>query len=226
MGMFSRLGDIIGSNINAMLDTAEDPEKIARLMIHEMEDTLVEVRTATARAMADQKAIQKDIADLNKARNEWEAKAELAITKDREDLARRALLAKHKTDAELVRLEATNKVLVETCEKRQEDLGRLQAKLDEAKSQERTLKLRHEVASQRIKIREHMHDGKVDDAIARYADLERKVGELESYADTIKPSTPSLKEEFEILERDEMLEREFEALKAKHSPAKQKSKSK
>lgn len=226
MGMFSRLGDIIGSNINAMLDTAEDPEKIARLMIHEMEDTLVEVRTATARAMADQKAIQKDIADLNRARNDWEAKAELAITKDREDLARRALLAKHKTDAELVRLEATNKVLVETCEKRQEDLGRLQAKLDEAKSQERTLKLRHEVASQRIKIREHMHDGKVDEAIARYADLERKVGELESYADTIKPSTPSLKEEFEILERDEMLEREFEALKAKHSPAKQKSKPK
>lgn len=225
MGMFSRLGDIIGSNINAMLDTAEDPEKIARLMIHEMEDTLVEVRTATARAMADQKAIQKDIADLIKARNDWEAKAELAITKDREDLARRALLAKHKTDAELVRLEATNKVLIETCEKRQEDLGRLQAKLDEAKSQERTLKLRHEVASQRIKIREHMHDGKVDEAIARYADLERKVGELESYADTIKPSTPSLREEFEILERDEMLEREFEALKAKHSPAKQKSKS-
>ncbi len=225
MGMFSRLGDIIGSNINAMLDNAEDPEKIARLMIHEMEDTLVEVRTATARAMADRKAIQKDIADLYKARDDWEAKAELAISKDREDLARRALLAKHKTEAEIVRLEATLVVLKETCKKRQEDLGRLQAKLDEAKAQERTLKMRHEVASQRIKIREHMHDGKVDDALARYADLERKVGELESYAETIKPSTPSLKEEFEILERDEQLEKEFKALKAKHASTKGKSKS-
>lgn len=224
MGMFSRLGDIIGSNINAMLDIAEDPEKIARLMIHEMEDTLVEVRTATARAMADQKAIQQNIVELQKARDDWEAKAELAITKGREDLARRALLAKHKTEAEIVRLEATNSVLKETCKKRQDDLGRLQSKLDEAKAQEQTLKMRHEVASQRIKIREHMHDGKVDEALARYADLERKVGELESYAETIKPSAPSLKEEFEILERDEKLDREFEALKAKLNPTKGKTK--
>ena len=225
MSMFSRLGDIIGSNINAMLDSAEDPEKIARLMIDEMEDTLVEVRTATARAMADQKAIQKDIGDLHRACKDWAAKAELAITKGREELARRALLAKHKAEAEIVRLEATHTVLKETSEKRQKDLARLQAKLDEAKAKERTLKTRQEVATQRIKIQEYMRDGKVGEAIARYADLERKVGELESYAETVKPSTPSLQEEFEILERDEKLNREFEALKAKLAPTKSKSKS-
>ena len=103
MGMFSRLGDIINSNINAMLDNAENPEKIARLMIQEMEDTLVEVRTAAARAMADKKEMEREIAHYTNIRADWDAKAGLAIDKGREDLARGALIAKKKAEQEIVR---------------------------------------------------------------------------------------------------------------------------
>ena len=184
MGMFSRLGDIINSNINAMLDNAENPEKIARLMIQEMEDTLVEVRTAAARAMADKKEMQREITHYTNIRNDWEAKAGLAIDKGREDLARGALMAKKKAEEEITRREEAMDLADEAFHKRQDDLTRLQAKLDEAKAKHRALMMRREAAEQRIRVRTQTYDTRVDDALARYANVERKVDELEAYADT------------------------------------------
>ncbi|HBF90691.1 MAG TPA: phage shock protein PspA, partial [Hyphomonas atlantica] len=186
MGLFSRLGDIINSNINAMLDSAENPEKIARLIIQEMEDTLVEVRTAAARAMADKKEMEREIAHFSATRDEWAAKAELAIDKGREDLARGALVAKQKAEGEIDRRKVAMDAAEEAFEKRQDDLAKLQAKLDEAKAKHRALMMRREAAEQRIRIRSQVYDGKVDDALARYNNIERKVDEMEAYADTIK----------------------------------------
>lgn len=224
MGLFSRLGDIINSNINAMLDGAENPEKIARLIIQEMEDTLVEVRTAAARAMADKKEMEREIAHYTKQRDEWAAKAELAIDKGREDLARGALTAKQKADSEIERRQEAMKVAEEAFEKRQQDLAKLQDKLSEAKAKHRALMMRREAAEQRIRVRSQVHDGKVDDALARYAHVERKVDEMEAYADQIKGREPNLQAEFEALERNESVEKELEALKARRTGPSQSSK--
>ncbi len=215
MGLFSRLGDIINSNINAMLDGAENPEKIARLIIQEMEDTLVEVRTAAARAMADKKEMEREIAHYARQRDEWAGKAELAIDKGREDLARGALLAKQKAEGEIARRHDAMAVAEEAFEKRQQDLAKLQDKLNEAKAKHRALAMRREAAEQRIRMRSQVFDGKVDEALARYAHVERKVDEMEAYADQIKGREPSLEAEFAALERNESVERELEALKAR-----------
>lgn len=213
MGMFSRLGDIINSNINAMLDNAENPEKIARLMIQEMEDTLVEVRTAAARAMADKKEMAREIEHYTTSRDDWEDKAALAIDKGREDLARGALLAKQKAETEIARRQEAMTLAEEAFEKRQDDLSRLQAKLDEAKAKHRALMMRREAAEQRIRVRSQTYDGRVDDALSRYANIERKVDELEAYADQIKGGEPTLEAEFAALQRDEEIEAELAALK-------------
>jgi len=229
MGMFSRLGDIINSNINAILDGAENPEKIARLMIQEMEDTLVEVRTAAARAMADKKEMEREIAHYTNVRDDWETKAGLAIDKGREDLARGALMAKKKADVEIERRREAMELAEEAFEKRQDDLSRLQAKLDEAKAKHRALMMRRDAAEQRIRVRSQTYDTRVDDALARYSNVERKVDELEAYADTIKGHTPSLEAEFAALEQNEAIEAELKALKksrTKSAPKAAKSESK
>ncbi len=217
MGLFSRFGDIINSNINAMLDSAENPEKIARLMIQEMEDTLVEVRTAAARAMADKKEMQREITHYETVRDDWAEKAELAIDKGREDLARGALIAKQKAEGEIDRRREAMEMAEEAFEKRQDDLGKLQAKLDEAKAKHRALMMRREAAEQRIRVRSQTYDGRVDDALARYAAVERKVDEMEAYAETIKGREPSLEAEFAALAQNESIEKELEALKRKRS---------
>ena len=223
MGLFSRLGDIINSNINAMLDSAENPEKIARLIIQEMEDTLVEVRTSAARAMADKKEMEREIEYYTRVRDDWETKAGVAIDKGREDLARGALVAKQKAEGEIDRRKHAMVAAEEAFEKHQDDLSKLQAKLDEAKAKHRALMMRREAAEQRIRMRSQTYDGKVDDALARYASVERKVDEMEAYADQIKGSEPSLEAEFAALERDEAVEKELEALKKARAKSSSKS---
>jgi phage shock protein A len=213
MGMFSRLSDIINSNINAMLDGAENPEKIARLMIQEMEDTLVEVRTAAARAMADKKEMEREIVHYTNIRDDWETKAGLAIDKGREDLARGALVAKQKADVEIDRRQEAMDIAEEAFAKRQDDLSRLQAKLDEAKAKHRSLMMRRDAAEQRIRVRSQIYDTRVDDALARYNGIERKVDEMEAYADTIRGAEPSLEAEFAALEQNDAIEAELDALK-------------
>lgn len=219
MGLFSRFGDIINSNINAMLDSAENPEKMARLIIQEMEDTLVEVRTAAARAMADKKEMEREIAHYSAIRDDWAGKAELAIDKGREDLARGALIAKQKAETEIEARALAVDAAEEAFAKRTDDLSKLQNKLDEAKAKHRALLMRREAAEQRIRVRTLTYDSRVDDALARYASVERKVDEMEAYADTIKGREPTLEAEFAALERNDSVEAELQALKAKREKA-------
>ncbi len=217
MGIFSRMGDIINSNLNSMIDKAENPEKIARLIIQEMEDTLVEVRTDAARNIAERKELSRKADDYTARAEDWEAKAELALTKGREDLARGALSAKQQSEqmVDVVTREMT--VLDEAVAKADEDLGKLQTKLNEAKAKHKALSMRSSVAKGQIKMRQMVRDTKVEDALARYERMERKVDELEAHVESfdLGAGGDSLESQFAQMEADEAIEDELAALKAR-----------
>jgi phage shock protein A len=214
MGVFTRLTDIVNSNINAMLDKAEDPEKIVRLIIQEMEDTLVEVRSRAARAIADKKEVERRKAEFELRSREWETKAELAIAKGRDDLARGAIAAKRKAlemaDLFAKEHEAIDKSLVRA----NDDLEKLQAKLKEAKAKQRSLEIRRSAAEGSVMINRAVYDGRIDDAMARYERYERKIDELEAEAESYVMGRPkSLEQEFRELEAEDDINAEFDALK-------------
>lgn len=214
MGIFSRMGDIINSNLNSMIEKAENPEKIARLIIQEMEDTLVEVRTSAARNIAEKKELQRKAESYEVRAAEWGTKAELALGKGREDLARGAVQAKQQSEqmAEVVRKEID--ILGEAVAKADSDLSKLQSKLDEAKAKHKSLMMRSNVAGNQIKMRTHMTTNKVDDALQRYERMERKVDELEAHVEAFDlGSGQSLESQFAELEAGEAVDAELDALK-------------
>ena len=222
MGIFSRMGDIINSNLNAMIDKAENPEKIARLIIQEMEDTLVEVRTDAARNIAERKELSRKAEHYSARARDWEAKAELALTKGREDLARGALSAKQQSEAMVDVVEREMDVLDEAVAKADEDLAKLQTKLNEAKAKHKALSMRSSVAKGQIKMRTMVRDTKVEDALARYERMERKVDELEAHVESfdLGQGGDSLESQFAKLEANDAIEDELAELKARISKPK------
>src|SRR5258707_14886850 len=150
MSIFSRLTDIVNSNINSILDRSQDPEKIIRLIIQEMEDTLVEVRSGAVRTIAERKELERKIETLRRERDEWERRAEFAVTKGREDLAKGALLAKARCGQSIEALERQLAQIADALAKQNEDIGKLQAKLADAKSRETALAARQKSAAGRL----------------------------------------------------------------------------
>ena len=216
MGIFSRLTDIINANLNSLIERAEDPEKMVRLMIQEMEDTLVEVRSQTVRNLADKKALERKLEQLSSAQADWHNKAEMALDKGREDLARGALLARTKLGEQAEVLEREIEILNETLGRHDEDLAKLQAKLEEAKARKKALEMRMQTARDRVKVKRALHDPRVDDALSRYESLERRIDELEANADAFEMGSPkSLEQEFQELESASQIDAELEILKAK-----------
>ncbi len=225
MGIFSRMGDIINSNLNAMIDKAENPEKIARLIIQEMEDTLVEVRTDAARNIAERKELSRKVEAYTEKAAEWGNKAELALNKDREDLARGALQAKQQAENMVSVVEQEIEILDEAVAKADGDLSKLQTKLDEARAKHKALIMRGSVAKNQIKMRSKMADYRVEDALSRYERMERKVDELEAQVEAFDlGSGESLESQFAQMEADEAIENELAALKASLGKAKKPSK--
>jgi phage shock protein A len=216
VSIFSRLTDIINSNLNAVLARAEDPEKMIRLMVQEMEDTLVEVRAAAARIIADKKTAERQLARLGEAQAEWQRRAELALTKDREDLAKGALLEKAKLAEAAKGLREELVYLDDALARYDEDIAKLEDKLREAKAKQKALVARHATATQRLRVRQQVHDRRIDDAFVRFEQMERRVeaaeGEVESF-DLGRGRT--LAEEIADLEADALIREELEALKAR-----------
>jgi len=214
MGVFSRLSDIVNSNLNSMLDKAEDPEKIVRLIIQEMEDTLVEVRSRAARAIADKKEVERKKKEFELRANEWESKAELAVAKGRDDLAKGAIAARRKA-LEMVELfDKEYAAIDESLGKANDDLEKLQSKLKEAKAKQRSLEIRRSTAEGSVRINRTVYDGRIDEAMERYERYERRIDELEAEAESYAMGRPkSLEQEFRELEAEDDVNAEFEALK-------------
>jgi phage shock protein A len=217
MGIFSRMGDIINANLNAALEKAEDPEKMIRLMIQEMEDTLVEVRSATAKCIAEKKERTRLLKRLEEQQLDWERKAELAIEKDREDLARAALAEKTALGDRITYLREELAHYEEQLGKYDGDIGKLQAKLTDARNRQRALVMRHRSASHQLKTRKHLYNDKIDEMLQRFDSAEQRIEHIESEAEALDMGRKgqSLESEFRKLERDERVEAELAALKSR-----------
>ena len=215
MGIFSRFTDIVNSNINALLDKAEDPEKMVRLIIQEMEDTLVEVRSASAKTLANKKEIVNQIAKYESDASDWEAKAELALSKDREDLARAALQEKKKSAEAAEALSKELAIVDEQISKLQDEIGQLQEKLADAKSRQKAIIMRLKTASSRLEVKKTLDSTKVDNAMGRFEQYERKIDDLESQVEAYDLGKKTLQDEFAELEASDKVEDELAALKAK-----------
>ena len=216
MGIFSRLSDIVNANLNSLLDRAEDPEKMAKLMIQEMEDTLVEVRSAAVKNISEKKEIQRRLEQLGAAETDWAQKAEFAIGKGRDDLAKGALLAKRKLAESADMLRGELAAVEEALTRHDEDLARLQSKLQEAKAKQKALLIRLNAAQKRVQVRRTLADGRVDDALARYETLHQKIDELEGRAEVYDMGqAKTLEQEFASLEAETGLDAELDALKEK-----------
>jgi len=213
MSIFSRLSDIVNSNLNAILARAEDPKKIIRLIIQEMEDTLVEVRSAAVQTIAERKEVERRLAGLARAEAEWQRKAELALHHDREDLARGALQAAAQMARERETLGEQLNQIVAGLAQQNEDIGKLQAKLADAKSREQALLSRHSIASTRIRMREHLHDDRLADAGSRFEQFERSLEVMEGRVESYDLGRSTLEQQISGLESDAAVDRELAALK-------------
>jgi phage shock protein A len=202
MGVFSRFGDIVNANINAVLEKAEDPEKIIRLMIQEMEDTLVEIRSAAAKCIADRKELRR--------------RAELALRREREDLARAALTEKQAIDDQIGKLTLEAEVLDSQLDKFTADISQLQGKLNDAKLRQRSIVIRHQTAQSQLSARRHIHSDRIDEMLFRFESAERRIDKVESEAEAVAMGrNRTLASEIADLETDDRVEAELNRLKSK-----------
>ena len=217
MGIFSRTRDIIAANFNDMLDKADDPSKMIRMIILEMEETLVEVRASAARTIADQKEMHRKTVQLDRLQADWAEKAQLALSKDREDLARAALVEKKKAADISDQLKQEIAVLDDALRAYEQDIAKLQNRLREARSRQTAIAARLESAENRVKLRTLMSTERTDEALARFDQLERRVDYAEGRADALSiadnSDTNSLADEIAALEGSDAIDDELAQMK-------------
>jgi len=215
MGIFSRFTDIINSNINNLLDKAEDPAKMVRLIIQEMEDTLVEVRSSSAKTLADKKELTRRVERFENEARQWQEKAELALSKDREDLARAALVEKKKSNDSAQAILQDLMHTEEHISKLQDEISQLQDKLADAKARQKTIIMREKTVNSRLKVKKNIDSTKVDDALSRFDRYERKIDDIEGQVESYDLGSKSLADEIAELESDEKVDDELASLKTK-----------
>ena len=214
MGIFSRMSDIINSNINALLDSAEDPEKMIRLIIQEMEDTLVEVRSSSARVLADRKTAERKRGQIALEVSAWEGKAKLAISKGREDLARAALQEKRVIEQELDVVANELAATDDHIDQLNEEIGQLQQKLSDAKAKQKALLMRSKTVESRMAVKRQVNRGELDQAFNKFDKFERRMDNLEGELEAMDLGREgNLAAEIEALQQDEWLSEELDRLR-------------
>jgi phage shock protein A len=215
MSIFTRMSDIINSNINALLDKAEDPEKMVRLIIQEMEEALVEVRSTSARAIADKKELARRQEYLASEAAEWERKAEVAISRGRDDLAKGAIAERNKAQETSEALERDLDIIDQSLAKLNEDVGLLQAKIKDAKARRNAIVMRGKTAQTRLGVKRQLNDHNIDDAMQRFENYERKMDDLEGQIEAYDMGQRTLADEIAELETDDEIDADLEKLKAR-----------
>ena len=215
MSIFNRLSDIINSNISSLLDKAENPEKMIRMVIQEMEETLVEVRSGTAKVIAEKKTLARRAEQLKRQAQDWESKAELALSKEREDLAKAALLEKSNINSSVVITERDLAKLDGTLDKLSTEIEQLQAKLNDARARQKTIVMRTTATQSRLNVNRQLHSYSIDNAMDKFEYYEKKIDQMEGQMDSIHIEKRGLQSEFDELEKQESIDQELEELKTK-----------
>lgn len=215
MSIFSRMNDIINSNISSLLDKAENPEKMVRMVIQEMEETLVEVRSGTAKVIAEKKTLVRRAEQLKTHAADWEQKAELALSKDREDLAKAALVEKSNITSSVAILEADMAKLDITLEKLSTEIEQLQAKLNDARARQKTIVMRTQATKSRLDVNRQLHSYSIDNAMNKFEYYEKKIDLMEGHMESIHVERKGLHNEIEELARQEKIDQELASLKSK-----------
>ncbi len=216
MGIFSRMSDIVNSNLNALCDSAEDPEKMIRLIIQEMEDTLVEVRSTSAKIIGDQKTVARHRDRIAAEAAAWEDKARLAVSKGRDDLAKAALQERRMTEEALRTVEEELTMAGEQVAQLNEEVGQLQQKLDDAKAKQKAILLRAKTVSSRVQIKRQVQRDELDNAFAKFERFERKVDNLEGELQALdlgRENAGGLAAEIDALGAEDWLDEELVRIK-------------
>lgn len=215
MGIFSRTRDIVAANMAELLEKADDPAKMIRMIISEMEDTLVEVRASAARTIADSKEMRRHIERLSELEHSWTEKAELALSKDREDLAKAALVERRKAGDMAQQLRDEVKLLDDSLRASEDDIAKLQSKLREARTKQNAIATRLESANTKARLRELWNGPKTHEAFSRFELLERRADEAEGRAEAMGLTPKTLEDEFNELRSSDKIDAELAALKAR-----------
>ena len=221
MGIFTRFKDIVASNMSAMLDKAEDPGKLIKLMIREMEDTLIEIKSSCANAIANQKKVERLLDDIQEKENFWGQKAELAVKRGKDALARQALQEKRRytQKTEAIEIELTELSII--IEQYRDDIQELETKLKSAREKQRLLVQRHIRASGKKRAQEEIRRADSTQIMQKFEELENHIERMEAEADLVNYGRPStLEEEFNSLEADDDIEAELNRLKSSQSSKK------
>ncbi len=215
MSIFSRLSDIINSNISSLLDKAENPEKMIRMVIQEMEETLVEVRSGTAKVIAEKKTLSRRAEQLRKQSDDWQKKAELAMSKEREDLAKAALVERNSVNTTIEMLDSEMSKLDETLDKLSSEIDQLQAKLNDARARQKTIVMRTTATQSRVDVNRQLHNYNIDSAMNKFEYYEKKIDLMEGQVESMNAQNKDLHSEFEELARSEKIDKELEEMKNK-----------